>query len=93
MEVGAIYLIRGGTILRYQGLYSGTGPMLAFRRTAQGMVDPPSGGSVGPEDVLRKLTDADLGWLETRLQQERTRGLYYAASETERVISDLLGVK
>lgn len=85
MKPGDICLLRGGHVLRYQGLWGNRGPCLAFRSPEEGLCDPPVGASVGTEDVLRVLSEADVPWLRERHAQLTARGL----SGIEHVITEL----
>src|SRR5271166_3716643 len=67
MKVGAVYMVRGGHLLRYRGLYTSIGrperfgptgrpadnPCLAFGEIQhEGPFNPPVGASIGRKDVL-----------------------------------------
>lgn len=93
LKVGRVYLLAGGHIMRYQGLYAGRdgkpkGPCLAFRGVT-GTHDPecPVGYSASAEQVRREITAEDIGWLQERRAQAAARGLI--AEEVE-VIDQIL---
>jgi hypothetical protein len=76
VKVGAVYMVRGGHLLRYRGLYSNTGPCLAFGPvTEEGPFDLPVGYSAAKEDVLYEVTVKDLPWLRDRQEQLLARKL------------------
>ncbi len=88
MRVGAVYMVRGGNILRYRGLYTNTGPCLAFGPvTEEGPFDPPVGYSASKEDVLYEITAKDLPWLKDRQNQSVARGLDVA--DVKHLIAEL----
>lgn len=89
LTVGKVYLLRGGNLLRYQGPWGGKGPCLAFRCPQEGVSDPPVGYSASEGEVLREVTQADRGWLETRRDQARARNLHEAADDAEFVLREL----
>jgi hypothetical protein len=80
MERGALYMVKGGHILRYQGPYSNkdgvpTGPCLAFRVPSEGLSEPHVGYSASIDEVLHKITPGDLVWLGDRREQLIVRNL------------------
>jgi hypothetical protein len=76
LRVGAFYLLRGGHMLRYQGLYSNKGPCLAFGAVdIEGPFDPPCGYSASEGDVLQEITPADLEWLRFRREERKARNI------------------
>ncbi len=89
LVVGDICLVRGGGILRYQGLYANKGPCLAFRSPLDPMGDVPVGASIAPSDVLRVLDESDLPWLQVRRDQAASRNLNAVTIETIAVIDEL----
>jgi hypothetical protein len=90
MRVGAVYMIRGGHILRYRGVYGppkgypGFNPVpreerptcLAFGPVVdEGPFDPPCGASIGVSEVRQVITPADLPWVRDRRDQMVARKL------------------
>jgi hypothetical protein len=99
MKVGAVYMVRGGHILRYRGLYTrperlgptgrpADNPCLAFGPVQdEGPFDPPVGASIVRKDVLYEVTPSDLGWLRDRREQRLARKLDTA--DIEHLIREL----
>lgn len=83
MKVGAVYMVRGGHILRYRGVYASSGraplidnPCLAFGSVEdEGPFDPPVGYSARAEDALYEITPKDLPWIRDRREQMLARKL------------------
>lgn len=82
-------MLAGGLILRYQGLYDGKGPCLAFRSPNDGVLQPPTGYSADEPMVLQEVTSKDLEWLSSRREQMRARNL--PPEDIEHVIKELGG--
>lgn len=74
LQIGKIYLLKGGYILRYRGPYSGKGPMLAFGSVLDPNEDP-VGYSAAPSEVVKRITRRDLDWLKKRQKETHARGL------------------
>jgi hypothetical protein len=97
MKAGGVYMIRGGHVLRYRGLYASAGrpagrpadnPCLAFGPVQdEGPFDPPVGASIGRKDVLYPITPADLGWLRERREAMLSRKL--DTTDIEHLIAEL----
>jgi len=71
LVVGAVYLVRGGHLLRYQGLH-GSGPCLAFSPIQDGV---PPVSSHDRKDVLQPISTRDLPWIRDRHEQMVARKL------------------
>lgn len=103
LEVGKVYLLKGGRLMRYQGPYSSSGhkpgiysikrdpanPCLAFRGVRDDH-DPscPTGYSANASEVIREMTDRS--WLKARRNQARARNLEEDALDAEQVLSELV---
>lgn len=102
MTVGAVYMVRGGNILRYRGVYAspkgypGFNPTprdsrptcLAFGEVVdEGPFDPPVGASISAADVLYQITPTDLEWVRDRREQMLARKLDVA--DIEHLIAEL----
>lgn len=88
---GKIYLLRGGHVMRYFGLYGDVGPCLAFRDPRDLDWDLPTGASFAPGDVLREVTREDRLWLQSRQEQATARKLTECADATAFVLAEVLG--
>lgn len=94
LEVGKLYLLRGGHLMRYQGLYAKNGkpkgPGLAFRGVRHHH-DPavPTGYSATKSEILRKVTIDDLSWLEVRRDEARARDLEDHALDAQFALDEL----
>ncbi len=89
LKVGAVYMVRGGHILRYQGIYEsplkpGFNPTPKRLRPIahafgpvidEGPFDPPAGASIAAEDALYEITAEKLPMLRFRLEQLQARKL------------------
>ena len=100
LRVGAIYLLRGGYILRYQGPYAPPperfrratpGPGLAFRAPSEGVQEPAVGYSAILSDVFRKLGPEDVPNLQKRRLNALARNLTGDVEELDVVIAELGG--
>lgn len=96
LTVGAIYMLMGGRIMRYQGPYApppgkAPGPGLAFRAPSDGVQEPAVGYSASLSEVLRKIGPEDVPSLRSRVEQARARKLMDLVEETEFVITELGG--
>lgn len=89
MKIGSVYLLRGGHVLRYQGLYANKGPCLAFRGVRAGVSEPPTGYSASRDEVLREVTEADLPWLKQREAGAAARNLPEDVLDMQHVIKEL----
>jgi len=89
VKVGAVYLLRGGHVLRYQGPYANKGPCLAFRGVRAGVSESPSGYSTSQDQVLREVTSTDLDWLKRREAEAAARNLTDDALDMQHVIKEL----
>lgn len=93
MKVGAVYLLAGGHVLRYQGPWGKdnhapiTGNGLAFRLPSEPVESPAVGYSAGRGEVTRELTASDIPWLLEREAAEKARNLPWR--ETRLVIEEL----
>lgn len=76
-------------MLRYQGLYGGKGPYLAFRGVQAVVSDPPAGYSASPDDVLREVTDVDCYWLSYRRDEARARNLDEEVADMDFLLQEL----
>lgn len=95
LTIGRVYLLRGGHLRRYQGLYAGRdgkpkGPCLAFRGVRDDH-DPscPVGSSHDPSEVLREVTEADRPWLLERREQAAARNLQDTADDVTKILTEL----
>ena len=75
LKVGRVYLLVGGHLMRYQGLYANEGPCLAFSSPLEAIMDLPTGYSASAEEVIREVTSSDREWLNIRVAALRSRGL------------------
>ena len=102
MRVGAVYMVRGGHILRYRGVYAranrpqgfnpaprpNDNPCLAFGSVQdEGPFDPPVGYSALAEDALYEVTPKDLPWIRDRREQMLARKL--DVTDIEHLIAEL----
>lgn len=89
MKIGGIYLLRGGLVLRYQGLYANRGPCLAFRHVSEGVQEPPVGYSADIGQVLREVTSADLDWIKQRRDDAVARDLLGETTNMDHLLKEL----
>ena len=89
LTFGKVYLLRGGHILRYQGLYAGKGPCLAFRGVLDGVSEPPVGYSASIDEVLQEVTLNDAHWLKERREASLSRGLDEAGEDLKFILKEL----
>jgi hypothetical protein len=104
MKVGAVYMVRGGHILRYRGIYASRaeffghrvvariaiGTCLAFGPvTDEGPFDPPVGASIASEDVLYEITPKDLPWILVLDRKEQMLSRKLDVADIEHLIAEL----
>jgi len=89
LKIGKPYLLRGGLILRYRGLYNNKGPCLAFGPIADPVSDPPVGYSASEDEVLQELGRRDIVWLRKRAAQATARNLHQTAADCDLVIAEI----
>ncbi len=89
LKVGTLYMLRGGHILRYHGLYANKGPCLSFYGPEAPLDGLCAGYSGSADQVLREITSADLDGLENRRQQLIARNLHTDAATTAFVIAEI----
>lgn len=92
LEVGKVYLLAGGLVFRYHGLYDGKGPCLSFR-SVQVPLGELGGPSFSSDEVpIQEVTKEDLPWLRGRWGQARGRGLRGEEQDMAFLIKELGGV-
>ena len=84
------YMLRGGHLLRYHGLWGGRGPCLAFGSPLSTFQEG-AGGSFDFKDVLYELTAEHQDLLQKRYDSAMSRDLAAAAQEAW-VIAQSLGL-
>ena len=89
MKVDKCYLLKGGHILRFRGLYANEGPMLAFQPPTAEYWGIPVGYSAPRSHVIQEITAADRSWLLTRRQNALARNLHDEVEQIDRVLSEL----
>jgi hypothetical protein len=93
MQVGKIYMLKGGHILRYHGLYSGRGPCLAFQAPGVALPVTPEeavGYSADISEVLYKMMGKEMiAPLKRNVEELKARALVESAREIELVIEEL----
>lgn len=87
IEVGHVYMLRGGHIMRFAGPFE-RGPNLRFTSVR---ADNPGGGSFAPDAVLYEVTTDHLDMLIERRNQARARNLHEVAADAEAVLKELTG--
>lgn len=96
MDVGKVYMLRGGLILRYQGPWGNPkahrpnpNPCLAFRRVSESVSDPASAYSAVAEDVLYEITPDRLPMIQFRREQLLLRDLLTEVEDMDVLIAEL----
>ena len=89
LKVGALYMLKGGHVMRYRGPWGGTGSCGAYQMPTEELSDPPVGYSASAEEVLRELTAADVPGLVERVAALRARGLDIEADEAVAAVLEL----
>lgn len=96
-QIGAVFLLVGGNLMRYQGPY-GIEDMdaaqrlvfpkkcLAFRSAMEEASFPAVGYSASAAEVIRRITNADLDWLPMRREQAMARNLHGAVEDVDATV-------
>lgn len=89
LEIGKVYMLRGGHVLRYLGLYGGEGPALAFGPVQEPAGDP-VGASVAADDVLYEMDKSKMEVIRRRLRDALNRGLERDVEDMLTLVKELL---
>lgn len=96
LEVGKVYWLKGGHVLRYHGLWGSENVAElpphhcgSFRAPSHPVSAPAVGYSASPDQVLHEVTMADMEALCRMRDDSRARNLDSFADEIEIVIKEL----